>query len=154
MLDQWRPTNGAHIEKVFTVYKNIVNQNWFAILTAFSKYLNSNTDTPVGKLSKTMFLNRRAAARYNYTGPSSYTKKNLPGRGLTKVENHCTKMFLSSSLRRHTSCESWLSTLIYCNGPLPFNGQLATDIVSVVTNADIVTATTVMHCDWVEAFHR
>jgi hypothetical protein len=22
------------------------------------------------------------------TGPSSYKKKNLPGRGLTKVENH------------------------------------------------------------------
>jgi hypothetical protein len=34
---------------------------------------------------------------------------------------------------------------IYCNGPLPFNGQL---------NADIVTATTVMHCDWVEVFQR
>jgi hypothetical protein len=28
------------------------------------------------------------------------------------------------------------------------------DLVSAVTNADIVTATTVMHCDWVEAFHR
>jgi hypothetical protein len=25
----------------------------------------------------------------NYTGPSCYRKKNLPGRGLTKVENHC-----------------------------------------------------------------
>jgi len=24
------------------------------------------------------------------TGPSSYKKKNLPGRGLTKVEKHCT----------------------------------------------------------------
>jgi len=23
------------------------------------------------------------------TGPSSYEKKNLPGRGLTKVERHC-----------------------------------------------------------------
>jgi hypothetical protein len=23
------------------------------------------------------------------TGPSSYKKKNLPGRGLTKVEKHC-----------------------------------------------------------------
>jgi len=23
------------------------------------------------------------------TGPSSYEKKNLPGRGLTKVEKHC-----------------------------------------------------------------
>jgi hypothetical protein len=28
------------------------------------------------------------------------------------------------------------------------------DLVSAVTNADIVTATTVMHCDWVEAFQR
>jgi ABC-type enterochelin transport system permease subunit len=52
---------------------------------------------------------------------------------------------------------------MYCNGPLPFNGQLVTDIVSVVTDADIVsavtdadivTAATVMHCDWVEAFQR
>jgi hypothetical protein len=42
----------------------------------------------------------------------------------------------------------------YCNGPLPSNGQLGTDIVSAVTNADIVTATTDMHCDWVEAFQR
>jgi len=25
------------------------------------------------------------------TGPSSYKKKNLPGRGLTKVEKHCCK---------------------------------------------------------------
>ena len=24
-------------------------------------------------------------------GPSSYEKKNLPGRGLTKVEKHCSK---------------------------------------------------------------
>jgi len=24
------------------------------------------------------------------TGPSSYEKKNLPGRGLTKVEKHCS----------------------------------------------------------------
>jgi hypothetical protein len=44
--------------------------------------------------------------------------------------------------------------LLYCNGPLPFNGQLDADIVSAVTNADIVIATTVMHCDWVEAFQR
>jgi hypothetical protein len=26
----------------------------------------------------------------NYTWPSFYRKKNLPGRGLTKVENHCS----------------------------------------------------------------
>jgi len=25
------------------------------------------------------------------TGPSSYEKKNLPGRGLTKVEKHLTR---------------------------------------------------------------
>jgi hypothetical protein len=34
------------------------------------------------------FLNLRAAPGINYTGPSSYRKKNLPRRGLTKVENH------------------------------------------------------------------
>ena len=28
-------------------------------------------------------------------GPSSYKKKNLPGRGLTKVEKHCSKPCLS-----------------------------------------------------------
>jgi len=27
------------------------------------------------------------------TGPSSYEKKNLPGRGLTKVEKHCPTCF-------------------------------------------------------------
>ena len=30
------------------------------------------------------------------TGPSSYKKKNLPGRGLTEVEKHC--------YRGHTAC--------------------------------------------------
>jgi hypothetical protein len=37
------------------------------------------------------------------TGPSSYKKKNLPGRGLTKVEKHCSTRFKpegSSSGRR------------------------------------------------------
>jgi hypothetical protein len=42
----------------------------------------------------------------------------------------------------------------YCNGPLPFNGQLVTDIIFAVTDADIVSVATAMHCDWVEAFHR
>jgi hypothetical protein len=44
-----------------------------------------------------VFLNRRAAI--NYTGPSSYRKKNLPGRGLTKVENHCFRGFTVSQPR-------------------------------------------------------
>jgi len=26
------------------------------------------------------------------TGPSSFEKKNLPGRGLTKVEKHCSRV--------------------------------------------------------------
>jgi hypothetical protein len=44
--------------------------------------------------------------------------------------------------------------LNYCNEPLPLNGQLVTDVISAVTDADIVSAATAMHCDWVEAFHR
>jgi len=28
------------------------------------------------------------------TGPSSYEKKNLPGRGLTKVEKHCPRLLM------------------------------------------------------------
>jgi len=31
------------------------------------------------------------------TGPSSYKKKNLPGRGLTKVEKHWCKPFQACS---------------------------------------------------------
>jgi len=27
------------------------------------------------------------------TGPSSFEKKNLPGRGLTKFERHCSSVF-------------------------------------------------------------
>jgi len=27
------------------------------------------------------------------TGPSSYEKRYLPGRGLTKVEKHCTRIY-------------------------------------------------------------
>ena len=29
------------------------------------------------------------------TGPSSYEKKDLPGRGLTMVEEHCSRLFES-----------------------------------------------------------
>jgi len=32
------------------------------------------------------------------TRPSSYEKKNLPGRGLTKVKKHCCKEFVSKYL--------------------------------------------------------
>jgi hypothetical protein len=38
---------------------------------------------------RAVFLNRRAGI--NNAGTSSYRKKNLPGRGLTKVENHCLR---------------------------------------------------------------
>jgi len=30
-------------------------------------------------------------SKFVETGPSSYKKKNLPGRDLTKVEKHCSK---------------------------------------------------------------
>jgi len=33
------------------------------------------------------------------TGPSSYKKKNLPGRGLTKVEKHCSSGLQPPRLR-------------------------------------------------------
>ena len=33
------------------------------------------------------------------TGHSSYEKKNLPGRGLTKVEKHCHTAYTTVSLR-------------------------------------------------------
>jgi hypothetical protein len=59
---------------------------------------------------------------------------------------HCKKLYQDVQFARPAH--------IYCNGPLSSNGQLVTDIVSAVTNADIVTATTDMHCDWVEAFQR
>ena len=46
------------------------------------------------------------------TGPSSYEKKNLPGRGLTKVEKHCSTAFwpLSPTLKK-TICISFV--LVY-----------------------------------------
>jgi len=36
------------------------------------------------------------------TGPSSYKKKNLPGRGLTKVETRWSSEFMPRC--RHTGC--------------------------------------------------
>jgi len=33
------------------------------------------------------------------TGPSSYEKKNLPGRGLTKVEKHCSISWHNAATR-------------------------------------------------------
>jgi len=39
------------------------------------------------------------------TGPSSYEKENLPGRGLTKVEKHCTRDFMTS----HDCIASWVT---------------------------------------------
>jgi hypothetical protein len=71
--------------------------------------------------------------------------------------------------------------LLYCNGPLPLNGQLVTDVISAitdrrlsnytqrievtvvtntsvsrntVTNSSVVSTATAMHCDWIEAFHQ
>ena len=35
------------------------------------------------------------------TGPSSYEKKNLPGRGLTKVEKHCCTVSPAAHLQPH-----------------------------------------------------
>jgi len=29
-----------------------------------------------------------------WTGPSSYEEKNLPGRGVTKVDKHCSTWFI------------------------------------------------------------
>jgi hypothetical protein len=44
---------------------------------------------------RTMFLNRRAGGRYralvSIIPGSRLIKKNLLGRGLTKVENHCSR---------------------------------------------------------------
>ena len=58
------------------------------------------------------------------TGPSSYKKKNLPGRGLTKVEKHCCNRWLDTRLHRFlayfktnkNNCiiSSYFSTLPYC----------------------------------------
>jgi len=39
----------------------------------------------IGKLFTSKFVG---------TGPSSYEKKNLPGRGLTKVEKHWSKVWV------------------------------------------------------------
>jgi len=39
------------------------------------------------------------------TGPSSYEKKNLPGRSLTKVEKHCVQLG-SHSWDRHCQFSS------------------------------------------------
>jgi hypothetical protein len=33
-------------------------------------------------------------SKFVATGPSSYLKRNLPGRGLTKVEKHCCRQYL------------------------------------------------------------
>jgi len=35
------------------------------------------------------------------TGPSSYEKKNLPGRGLTKVQKHCPMSYNFYESRTH-----------------------------------------------------
>jgi len=47
-----------------------------------------NLEKKIGKVFTSKFVG---------TGPSSYEKKTLPGRGLTKVEKHCssiTKTFM------------------------------------------------------------
>jgi len=36
--------------------------------------------------------------RVNPLGPDSYEKKNLPGRGLTKVEKHCSTQLWYNAL--------------------------------------------------------
>jgi hypothetical protein len=39
-------------------------------------------------------------------GPLSYKKKSLPGRGLTKVEKHCLRGYVSSQNKRYWSVGS------------------------------------------------
>jgi hypothetical protein len=41
------------------------------------------------------------------TGPSYFKKKNLPGRGLTKFEKHCTRV--RRWQEQYASCDSNLS---------------------------------------------
>ena len=38
-------------------------------------------------------IGKIVTSKFVGTGPSSYKKKNLPGRGLTKFEKHCSKPF-------------------------------------------------------------
>ena len=40
-------------------------------------------------------------SKFGGTGPSSYKKKNLPGRGLTKVEKHCPTAFILFPITLH-----------------------------------------------------
>jgi len=37
------------------------------------------------------YIGKVFTSKFVGTGPSSYEKKNLPGRGLTKSEKHCIK---------------------------------------------------------------
>jgi len=41
------------------------------------------------------------------TGPSSFDKKNLPGRGLTKVEKHCVRIHFLPHRRNLASNPLW-----------------------------------------------
>jgi hypothetical protein len=50
----------------------------------------------IGKVFRSKFVG---------TGPSSYEEKNLPGRGLTKVEKHCSRV-LSDILVSVPMCDS------------------------------------------------
>jgi hypothetical protein len=85
----------------------------------------------------------------------SSTINSDPSHYLTHALNNTFQTY-NSNFQQQKKLKASLNPLHlkYCNGPLPLNGQLVTDIVSAVTDADIVPAATAMHCDWVEAFHR
>jgi hypothetical protein len=40
-------------------------------------------------------------SKFVANGPSSYKKKNLPDRDLTKVEKHCSRVHLNSAFSGH-----------------------------------------------------
>ena len=51
--------------------------------------------------------------KFVWTGPSSYEKKNLPARGLTKVEKHWYRLFLNCFLRVYRKRLSSRITTVY-----------------------------------------
>jgi hypothetical protein len=78
----------------FTFYEGIPLKEAYSLNTKFQEPILlsgasiSSTITVYTSVPQLPGRGRVPGSGINYTGPSSYRKKNLLGRGLTKVENH------------------------------------------------------------------
>ena len=72
------------------------------------------------------------------TGPSSSERKNLPGRGLTKVQKHCSREYFRRSWRRYLLYEMSEPANRLRSTPKPLEKSVARTVIPRQTRVPLV----------------